>query len=356
MAAKDGVVEDEKILVWEKEDVEYAYRELIDGYKAYVERYKEQNGIEPDIDGVWRSDDFVEEEWRQKLIKAATILENAPDQHWHPESNKRLLDIIHPSHYPIVYGRTTATDGEVIQPPPESLKDSKDSSKFSKQFCWLPSEFKISSDGKTRIASYINNLALPQQEREIYPILEKVFSQFLPLFNHVLADLRRGSHDFRRVKYVYGNYRQGWIPFEKQEKEWKQLLEQFEKGEELTVDFTKNNPPAPPPSFASRMLRKGKAIRNAAITIMLTPLMGSTAAWRMTWKPYKEAKRKGASKITDTGSLSGKMWQQPTQQVLDYVRLEGSTAKVIVKMGTIFLTPKKPKWDGGAWHHEALKV
>ncbi|KAF9783209.1 hypothetical protein BJ322DRAFT_976841, partial [Thelephora terrestris] len=76
---------------------------------------------------------------------------------WHPGSNGQVLDLVHPSLYPIVYERTLARskDGAslvALKAPSEKdispirfrlYRDSAD--KFiSKRFQWLPSDFAIS--------------------------------------------------------------------------------------------------------------------------------------------------------------------------------------------------------------------
>ncbi|KAK6336942.1 hypothetical protein TWF718_009731 [Orbilia javanica] len=330
-AAVDGVnsISGKPVYVWDKEDIDFVYQELIRKYKPYVEECKGV-GIQPGIDGVWRIDGFADEKLRGDLIKAAATLENGPCKMWHPESNQQLLDLVHPSMWPIIYGRTRTISGEVVQAPeiPEHYSFPQAGYSYSEKFCWLPSEFEISREGKTRIASYINNLALPEQAQIFYPILEEIFSKFVPIFNHVLADLRREIQTLRRVERLshkeikkFG-YKKS-IPEEASTNTLTKLLTQFEKGETLTADVSHE-------VQLSHTILKRLTISNLFHN----------------HKPMK---------IVSRGKLTESTWEPPARNVLEHVKLEGSTARVIVKMATIILTPEKPKWSGSRWHVEALK-
>ncbi|KAF3295500.1 hypothetical protein TWF132_001544 [Orbilia oligospora] len=326
-ASTDGLRIGKRIHVWDKDDVDFVYQELIQKYKPYVEECKEI-GIQPSIDGVWRIDDFADEKTRLDLIKAAATLESDPKKKWHPESNQQLLDLVHPSWWPIIYGRTKSISGATIEAP--SFRDNwrGDEVRYdiSRRFCWLPSEFEISSEGKTTIASYVNNLALPEQSEIFYPILENIFSKFVPLFNHILGDLRRRIDLLERVGELSYNesknsdFRKS-VSEETYTKTWEKLITQFEAGEALTADIG-------------------------------TELRGSRSLLRrfMNTAPFVTQVN-----ITNRGKLTRKTWEPPSQAFLEHVKLQGTTARVIVKMATIILTPEKPRWNGGPWHIEAVK-
>ena len=57
----------------------------------------------------------------------------------------------------------------------------------SKNYQWLPSEFFVDEKGGVTIESYINNLH-PDDHKELYGTIGRVFEQFVPLFEHVLVD------------------------------------------------------------------------------------------------------------------------------------------------------------------------
>ncbi|KAK6530055.1 hypothetical protein TWF694_003429 [Orbilia ellipsospora] len=329
------VQRDEKVLTWNPDDIGYAYAELTECYKPYVEKLRKEGfSVEPDIDGVWRSDQLIDEELKKQLIEAVATLENVPESEkdWHPGSKRQVLDLVHPSLWPIVYDRSVSiTNGEPIQKPKEMKRDKEG---FSQKFCWLPSEFEISSDGKeTKISSYINNLASPQQKELFYPILEKIFTKFVPLFNHVLGDLRTEKHDLKRVYASAGN--RYWyddvasLEVSEHEKMWNQLLDQYVKDEPLDVNFYER---------LDRMLEiKGD---------------DRTDVYERR-KPYQYDSDSNFYQLrSDMGILSGSRWAPP--EITDEVNLNGKTVKVITKLANIELTPDSPKYNGGSWHVEAM--
>ena len=105
-----------------------------------------------------------------------TPLEQVPDKNkdWHPGSNQQVLDLVHPSLFPLVYGQSrilrdivigiedsisSCGNGETIPiPSDEEVKDhkggescvmkflGKGQNAWSKKFQWLPSEFDLSID------------------------------------------------------------------------------------------------------------------------------------------------------------------------------------------------------------------
>lgn len=69
------------------------------------------------------SDELVSAELRSQLLEAIVPFEEmAPD--WHHGSNDQVLDPVHPSLHPIVYGRTLLRSGG--PEPPEAPSSSSD--------------------------------------------------------------------------------------------------------------------------------------------------------------------------------------------------------------------------------------
>ena len=60
------------------------------------------------LDGIYKSDIIVPESLRQALLRAVAPLENVPKKYkdWHPNSNGKVLDLVHPSLFPLVYGQS----------------------------------------------------------------------------------------------------------------------------------------------------------------------------------------------------------------------------------------------------------
>ena len=89
---------------------------------------------------------------------------------YHPGSNNKVRDIVHPSVYPYIKGKKSKPKKvDFFKRPYESSK-----------YQWLPSEFKIDSAGKCEITSYINNL--PPSQNSMYESIGKLFEQILPEF------------------------------------------------------------------------------------------------------------------------------------------------------------------------------
>lgn len=122
-------------------------------YKAGL--FKDTNCIEV-LNGVFKSDTIVSDELKKELQRAISPLGNVPDREkdWHPESDRQVLDLVHPSLYPLVYGQTRVLvdetislddcmkrcgDGEVVSSPSKEAENKA----WSQKTQWLPSEFEI---------------------------------------------------------------------------------------------------------------------------------------------------------------------------------------------------------------------
>jgi predicted DNA-binding WGR domain protein len=97
---------------------------------------------------------------------------------YHPNSNNKVRDIVHPSLYPLI----------------TNIKKTKEKTDYwgrtyeNSKYQWLPSEFSIDKDGKCKIDSYINNL--PITETEIYNNIEKLFEFILPQFENIWSYIK----------------------------------------------------------------------------------------------------------------------------------------------------------------------
>jgi Protein of unknown function (DUF4246) len=173
------------------------------------------------------------------LLASLAPLENVPasQQDWHPGSDGQVLDLVHPSLYPLIYGVTrrrteplppgltswkgaigsgdvvpspqileertdaehlptfeeqgfTAPDGTAIGPNPDRSEDAHVQdlliSCYSKQYAWLPADVSIAEDGKATFQSYINNLH-PDAHAPLYRALEQLLSASVHLLEVTLA-------------------------------------------------------------------------------------------------------------------------------------------------------------------------
>ena len=143
---------------------------------------------------------MVPTELLHQLLSAVAPLENVSGEQkdWHPGSNGQVLDLVHPSLFPIVYNRSLrilddSGSTEVIKPPVERTCC------ISQMFQWLPSDFAVSDQGEVILLSpYINNI-YPTQHANLYDVIPKIVERAVPLFERVLSDLRRPLLPWRVV-------------------------------------------------------------------------------------------------------------------------------------------------------------
>ena len=126
---------------------------------------------------------------------AVVPLEAGPDSEkdWNPGSNGFVLNLVHPSLYPIVYGRTmgkiSGSDTATVLEAP--ALEGTDPKSVSKRFQWIPSDFYVDNHGKvTLISPYINNIH-PIHHKELYSIILEILQHAIPMFERVLSDLLR---------------------------------------------------------------------------------------------------------------------------------------------------------------------
>ncbi|KAF8518114.1 hypothetical protein BU17DRAFT_66554 [Hysterangium stoloniferum] len=197
-------------------------------YKAGI--FKTTGAISIYNGDVVKSDTAIPAELKEELISAVAPLEDVSDQQkdWHPNSDEKVLDIVHPSLFPLVYGRTrilpySATnldncielcgDGEVVSTPSDheaianSWKHSRHvtSKPYSLKFQWLPCDVDISKEDGSTIISYINNIH-PQKHRNLYGVIEKFISHTIPLWNMTLTPLLAPNPSYPRISYTQVEY------------------------------------------------------------------------------------------------------------------------------------------------------
>ncbi|PPR02043.1 hypothetical protein CVT24_011203 [Panaeolus cyanescens] len=245
---------------------------------------------------------------------------------WHPGSNEHVLDLVHPSLFPIVYGTTrilehgvTTLDdciqrcgeGKIADVPAEVPSDihyttqwgpqyKVDNSKaYSREFQWLPCEVDISST-KSRITSYINNLH--PREKHLYELVEQIIDASIPLWGLTLAPLQRGFVDCdgpRRINYDG---------------------DEFKYDRDLTNVPQSEGPQRLPNESDEYFLERRKDwIYETRRVVQPEPSR---------FKPY------------DTKPLN-------IREVYGHRGIQ-----IIVKFANIVLTPESPAYKGGSWHVE----
>ncbi|KAF3315923.1 hypothetical protein TWF173_003118 [Orbilia oligospora] len=343
--------------VWNREDITYWFGEL-KKYKNYIETIREEGvSVEPATDGVWKSHRLMDENLRQALIDATKTLELAIAEvpfppTWLPSWAKTspppprppfpplsppthqwagIGCLLEPSMYPIAYNQTlTFKNGEFTKISPPDGYRVKD---YDHAYCWLPSELDISKDGKrTKIVSYINNLSKPEEEELFYPLLQTIFTNFIPLFDHCLAEMAEGIWHQSRCK-VYRHLTKdrsdnstdwnlkfsphGWYrpklytPKLEYLETYRKLLHQFRSGENMSFDIVK---------------WQGK----------------------INWDGDDLQKQEDQVLVANPWDLPPeRMWAPPT--LSSDTTLKGKRVKVFVRIAHIELIPERPEWGGGKW-------
>ena len=136
-------------------------------------------------------DCYIPNELKMKLKQEMEWFETVPEKDWHPGSNGQVLDLIHPSLYCYVEGKSVVLDGFETQKQPIGFSES--GNKYEGANCqWLPAEFKVEkpTNGnipKVEIQSYINNIN-QYKNKGMYEAISKIFGYFAPLFQQHIGE------------------------------------------------------------------------------------------------------------------------------------------------------------------------
>ncbi|KAF9736240.1 hypothetical protein PMIN01_06155 [Paraphaeosphaeria minitans] len=318
--------------------------------REYAELEKE-HGFVPALEAtatVFKSDSIIDAQLKEDLRAAASVLENVPEsaKDWHPGSDEKVLDLVHPSLFPLLYGRSrvlkpehghvigdsagewegkggtmTLDDCEQwigkggIMPVPEPAATQVSSWAglsswdrwgrseqhfYSAKFQWLPCEVAFSDDDGVKITSYINNLQ-PKKHKDLYEVLEKMIAKTIPMWNATL-DSTQTFHKEPRINLDSIP----WIEPEGERPREEDEDPEYDDTWELDNEWREENRTLVPPG------------------------------------PDTYSRRKGTFAMRDSDEKAVNLRQDWADQGL----------QVIVKLANIHLTPEKPEYDGGAWHIE----
>ncbi|KAG8912828.1 hypothetical protein FRC01_004876 [Tulasnella sp. 417] len=282
---------------------------VLDELGDYAKMRDEATGIQPSCHArIWESDKLVSQDLNSRLKLAASLLENVPEEEkdWHPGSGNRVLDLVHPSLFCAVYGRTLFWDDseedrclKVLEAPDEDM----DGWAYSDQFCWIPTDFQLGENGApAKALGYINNVH-PQKHKDLIPVIEDLVGRFSLLWDKVLTDIHPEHHGKLpgRTKVT-------------QSYEW--------------VD----NPEYPdPPWQLEQELGKEEYQKRFEL-----------------WKENRVLKPPTVDERGYHGS-----GQDITSRDVTY-SIQGKEVQVIVKLANIQLTPEDPFYLGGNWHVEGM--
>ncbi|KAF3214344.1 hypothetical protein TWF106_009036 [Orbilia oligospora] len=253
---------------------------------------------------------------------------------WRLTSEDQVTDFVNPYCWPIVYGRSISdSDGGFEVEPPNFKRGEKEL--YSKRFCWLPSEFEVSPDGEsTRIASYINNLALMPQERLLYPILEKIFTYFVPMFDRTLADIEERKYMCRRVRSPPSDPEIWKLSEKTYKRRWERLLAQFQSGEKLQENFDSD-------SSEGELEDENEEEDEDPVRE------------RRRSKPAPRQRYIRVRELATYKRKIGRRWEPP--ELNKSTSLKGQTVKVVVRLMNINLPPRSPTFvTRGGWMVEGV--
>ena len=338
-------------------------------YKAKI--FQETRAVSVYNGDVVKSDVAVPGSLKERLVAAVARLENVPEKHkdFHPGSGGKVLDLVHPSLFPLVYGRSRILPhsliglddciercggGTRLPVPPENEATLGRKHRgfiyfgggrreplypYSQKFQWLPCnvafinpdegmklEYKSqrSSDGtdwsrlQCKITSYINNLH-PQKHQDLYMIIADIITRAIPLWNMTLAPLKAPDYRFRRIEYTDVEYDSDPETIPEEEQPQQELAESDDDFEERRQQW-----------FNTRRL--------------VRPEPGA-------FQPPNVPEHMQAEYFEE-GTKTLKV-----EKTVDLQRDFGKRGlQVIVKLANIHLTPEKPKYEGGTWHIEGQMV
>lgn len=121
-------------------------------------------------------DDVLNHQLKDKLKQLILKYARNSPVDWHPGSNNKVRDIVHPSMYPYVRGITKVTKNNHVL---DILNDT------SIKYQWLPTDMN-NINGQFQFSSFINNL--PSSETELIDAITEVFNKFIPEFSKVISD------------------------------------------------------------------------------------------------------------------------------------------------------------------------
>ena len=169
--------------------------------------YFKKSEIIPTLDAcasVAKSDTLVGFGLQDALGKtfAKLMADQSKSPDWHPNSGDMVQDVVHPSLYPLVYGRTIVFKQEVVQvsdaidkwagkgdvtPKPDiGVRYSELPDRYwSNTYQWLPANLAFQEDGRVKFTSYINNLH-PVKYPGIYRTIERLVETALPMWDQCL--------------------------------------------------------------------------------------------------------------------------------------------------------------------------
>ncbi|KAK0703911.1 hypothetical protein B0T26DRAFT_657139 [Lasiosphaeria miniovina] len=282
----------------------------------------------------------------------------AADPDWHPWTNEVVLDLVHPSLYPFVYGQTKfipdeavgvvdavdkwANKGEPVSktPPVDSslagwrgIPDSF----WSDTYQWLPANLAFNPDGTVRFTSYINNLH-PKRHAEIYRVIEKLVDIAVPAWECALTGgvQFNDAYDMKGSPVSrFGQPPEAWDEDTDSPSFWEPLDPQ------LLAATEKQNGPLPFNDYElSNCIKYGNFPEGSSDQEIRERVIA-----QLKWRGIRDPV---LTEPIDFSPLEYSCRDRLGQ------KFKETGLQVIVKMATVELTPDKPEFPVGGWHIEGM--
>ncbi|KAM0544832.1 hypothetical protein ACHAPJ_011663 [Fusarium lateritium] len=311
-------------------------------------RICQETGLIPVMDYavcVIKSDTILTNNLMDEFKIAVTPLENVPEhcRDWHPGSDGKVLDLVHPSLWPLAYGlsRIVPDDyvslhkcleycgaGVVVPLPgrpslvyldhyrPDLIR--KETAALSTRFQWLPCDVDLTGE-RPRIESYINNLH-PIQHANLYPLIEQFIEKSLPAWDIVCRPFDEEKEGlFQRLETI-------------------KIVDRLCSTPEICRDgyCYEGNRPLTAAEKDDSCDSNYMASREHSARL-------DEEWWKKTHKVILPEPKAEAGNYTflDTSHVKSKGFFD-----------DASRIQVIVKLANIHLTPENPTYEGGSWHVE----
>ncbi|RYC85143.1 hypothetical protein BFJ63_vAg11989 [Fusarium oxysporum f. sp. narcissi] len=291
---------------------------------------------------------------------------------WDPNSKEQVLDLVHPSLWPLIYGRFRVLNDRVIEidnalascgpgvvlraPGSEQTTHIIREGGFcedevvvlSNKFQWLPCDVDLDPEtSKAKIASYINNLH-PQGHTHLYPIIEKFIEKSLPAWD-IIYDWE-DTFSVQRLTTTETEYDEcpcpvlcdikdghGCTPGRRPIGEGEEPRYDVDSWEEMLADGEEDDCE---PDYYELGAEKAEDYKtNPERRNLDDAWFASTHSAKL---PDADPSAKDHMRIQSSDVKANGFFNSSSQ------------IQVIVKLANIHLTPEKPVYNGGSWHTEGL--
>lgn len=204
---------------------------IIQELRWKTQLYHKQGVVEAFDCGIVKSDSAIPKDLQRALKQAIIPLENVPEDQkdYHPDSDGKVINLVHPSLFPVVFGRThvlpdrlidlndclgsmglgvpllVTPDRQIKRIPSLEERFSKYRYIVSPHYQWLPCDVEISGDYGCKILSYINNIH-PVKHLDLYAVIEKIIACVFPLWEISLKYSQKTHGRRRIIKYEKVEY------------------------------------------------------------------------------------------------------------------------------------------------------